>query len=219
MPLEPPAAIAILGGGPAAIEAALYGRFLGYRVQLIAGGALFAAIESRANEPLTATWDAMTTPLGQAALEAQRPDQPTPNLNRRLTLRDWIDGYLRPLAESDLLADSIHAEQQIVAIEAKEVEEAEEEDEEFEPLPAMYLLTLRDAAGSETSCEVNSLIDADGGLPTPGLAALPHYFVLQASSESVAATAERIQTLYAELFGRPDLDLYERMRRAGGGGR
>ncbi|EMI22110.1 Pyridine nucleotide-disulfide oxidoreductase, NAD-binding region domain protein [Rhodopirellula maiorica SM1] len=41
--LDPPGSIAIVGAGPLGVEAALYGRFLGYNVSLIeARGRTFA---------------------------------------------------------------------------------------------------------------------------------------------------------------------------------
>lgn len=115
--LDPPATIAVLGSGPVGLEAALYGRFLGYDVKIFEQGTLCNRLLLRdAEKPLAAPFRMNSSPLGLAALTGQNPDVEPPAGTATLTVKQWFDQYLRPLAESDLLADHVLLHQSVMAI-------------------------------------------------------------------------------------------------------
>lgn len=104
--LDTPASVLVIGGGPAAIESALYARFLGY--------AVFVAMSQRVGDKLLPlgdalmpeTWGAATSPLGLAALEAQGT---LPHVDPQATVsyRRYVEEYLLPVAKTDLLYDAM----------------------------------------------------------------------------------------------------------------
>jgi hypothetical protein len=108
MAVDTPAKIAILGAGPIGLEAALYARYLGYEVEVF-DVSMEVCDEVKGWTP----WRRMLTPvgmncspLGLRAIETQG-GRPALNGDAFLTLGDWFEQYLKPLAESDLIADSL----------------------------------------------------------------------------------------------------------------
>jgi hypothetical protein len=106
--VESPASIAILGGGPVGIEAAIYGRFLGYFVSIFESRRVAHRMLDWNNRPLEVPIRDCTTPLGLAAIKAQNPDSPLPNGMDVWTGKQYAENYLLPLAKTDLLFDDIH---------------------------------------------------------------------------------------------------------------
>lgn len=124
--LDPPGTITVVGAGPLGIEAALYGRYLGYDVTLLEAAEVGASLRSRGDEPLPMLPGRCLSPLAIAALQAQSqsapgqpassqpaPSQPAQSKGAApppvcpslpLTFRQWIESAWVPLTESDLLA-------------------------------------------------------------------------------------------------------------------
>jgi len=72
MALDPPARIAVLGAGPIGLEAALYGRFLGYDVDVYERGAGVAHVAGAAPAPCGSSADqAAATPTSISAAISQ----------------------------------------------------------------------------------------------------------------------------------------------------
>jgi len=106
MAIDTPATIAILGAGPLGLEAALYARYLGYDAQVFERGEVAAGLVARSPQDLP-PWAECVSKLGLAALRAQDSVWRPPSLEARPTAAAWRDRYLRPLALSDLLVDSV----------------------------------------------------------------------------------------------------------------
>ncbi len=123
--VDTPATIAVIGGGPLGVEAALYARFLGYFVMLFdrhkVGDSLVGWNQelfwnansntlSQTMPPsgsLEPTWRDCTTPLGLAALEAQSGSAVLLQSEKPCNYRDYVEQYLLPVARTDLLYESI----------------------------------------------------------------------------------------------------------------
>ncbi len=71
MTLDPPGSIAVVGAGPLGIEAALYGRFLGYEVTLLEAVAIANSIRNQHDLPLPMLPGRCLSPLALSALRAQ----------------------------------------------------------------------------------------------------------------------------------------------------
>lgn len=127
--LDPPGTIVVLGTTPLGIEAALYGRCLGYEVTLLAGADVWAArppashgterigptfqddwfarfwlgeqtIMERWNDPLPMMPDRCLSSLAVSAIQAQRGESASV---LPMTISQWINEGLQGLVESDLL--------------------------------------------------------------------------------------------------------------------
>ncbi len=96
------------GAGPIGLEAALYARYLGYDVQVLEQDRVAARLRTPADLRMPSPFQELSTPLGLAALQAQDPDYKPPAPDAMLTGRQWIEQYLEPLANTDLVADHLH---------------------------------------------------------------------------------------------------------------
>ena len=169
--LDPPGSIAVIGAGPLGIEAALYGRYLGYDVTLFERQRVADHWRSRAAEPLPLPSSRCWSPLAAAALEAQYPERfPAQG---PLTIGQWIDRGLVPLLETDLLRGRLRAPAEVTRIDLAErfaadpgpgagpdvdpvgAANAEASAAEEESPPPDFRLTVRVPTASE----------ADGGRP------------------------------------------------------
>ena len=99
------------------LETALYARFLGYEVAVYERGSEVAAnVASWSHVRLFTPFAMNATPLGVAAISAQQPGWQPPAATALLTGQEFRDAYLTPLAATDLLADSLQLNQQVVSI-------------------------------------------------------------------------------------------------------
>lgn len=241
MTLDPPGRIAVIGAGPLGLEAALYGRFLGYDVHVLQrgqiGGGLWACGEAAApvkpSECLSPlAWSALQAQFGAAA-QAQRPT----------TIEQWAQALQR-LAKSDLLSGRVHGGREVTAIELIDVEAepvggaSQPADpgsagvpvvEADERLPADFRLHHRcsgplaePVGGLDEPLDCEALIVATGAADDGRIAGLgqcsdsPYCFRLSAEARalsdgerrSLAAGWREITRIFAQLGGRPELDLY-----------
>lgn len=131
--LETPGTIAILGAGPIGIEAALYGRYLGYQVTLFEAKEPCASLNENRMAPAP---QHCTSPLGSAALAAQRTGRGGTTIEiEASTIGQWFDEYWAPLLNTDLLAGRIRSGVTVEALrlvppeESDATEEADASDE------------------------------------------------------------------------------------------
>ena len=109
--------IAIIGGGPIGIEAALYARFLGYPVTIYESGPQPCHhVLQWAHVKLFSPFGMNSSPLGRNALDAQSPDKSLPGLDQFHTGQEWIERYLHPLAYTDLVKKSLRLNSKVLSI-------------------------------------------------------------------------------------------------------
>lgn len=106
--VETPATIAVIGGGPVGLEAAIYGRFLGYFVSIFEQRRVAHRMLDWHDRPLAVTVGECTTSMGHAAIAAQNPEYVKRPAGEVYTGRSFAEEYLLPLAKTDLLFDDIH---------------------------------------------------------------------------------------------------------------
>ncbi len=153
--LDPPGSIVVLGTTPVGIEAALYGRYLGYNVKLLAGldvwspqrpdvgttteriGPTFQndwfARHWLSDDPIAARWDeAMPmlpdqciSALAIEAISAQSEDAASV---LPITMRQWIEDGLQAVLETDLLRGRCYPKTFVESIELVELNSEENED-------------------------------------------------------------------------------------------
>ncbi|MEM8667601.1 MAG: hypothetical protein AAGG48_08815 [Planctomycetota bacterium] len=224
--LEPPGSILIVGAGLLGIEAGLYGRFLGYDIQIIEQDTIGSKLRARAEEELPVMPNRCLSPLAVSALQAQSGSEvpPVPPLN----FGQWIDQMLVPITESDLLHGRVHTGvrvtkiQQIPADPTSDDETSIEDDDlGDDDVPPDFRLIAQDADATQLTFDAEAVILAVGGPPhsiqlefTPPVA----YFHSIGESNSddwetdLRKGWQEITAVFAELGDRADLDLYRPRR-------
>lgn len=152
MTLDPPGRIAVIGAGPLGLEAALYGRFLGYDVTVFEQGAVGETLRPLSDRPLPMLPSHCLSPLAWSAISAQSGSAESgPPAALPLTVGQWLDRGLEPLARTDLLRGRIRTGHQVVGIEAIDV------DVQGEPQAA----ALEDAAGDADEYYIDGHVAPD----------------------------------------------------------
>lgn len=223
--LDPPGSIAVIGAGPLGIEAALYGRFLGYHVTLLEADQVAASLRDQREQPLPMMPDRCLSPLANSALDAQFPDSTPRTLPT--TVGAWIDQALVPLTETDLLRSRVRVPAKVVSIETYEVEpeasvgeQAATSDESSEEVPPDFRVHFLTEGGQGESIDVEAVIVATRAadqiklsFDTPAA-----YFFCIGSDDSGDAEGDLhggwrdIVAVFAQLVGRGELDLYRPRR-------
>jgi hypothetical protein len=122
MTLDPPGRIAVIGAGPLGLEAALYGRFLGYDVTVFERGEVGQSLLDCLDQPLPMLPSACLSPLAWSAIGAQGgSDQPPRPQALPLTIGQWLTDGLQRLAKTDLLRQRVLTGCEVVAVELIEV--------------------------------------------------------------------------------------------------
>jgi len=167
MAVDTPAKIAILGAGPIGLEAALYARFLGYEVVIYEAGSHVAeAVRQWGHVRMFTPFGMNRSPLGLRALHAQDEGYAPPGDNELLTGREWIERYLAPLAQTDLLADHLRLGTRVIRVGKGEIHKGEmpgHDDRGDWP----FRLLVRGPDGTERLEEADLLIDATGVFAAP----------------------------------------------------
>ncbi len=158
--VDTPASIAILGAGPIGLEAALYARYLGYKVELLERGRVCDSVLRWGHVRLFSPFGMNASPLGLAALAAQDESFAPPGEDELLTGRQWAERYLLPLARSDLLADCVQENTRVLAVSRSDCLKGEFVGEP-ERAASKFRLLLEDASG-ERFAEADVVIDTTG---------------------------------------------------------
>jgi hypothetical protein len=167
MAVDTPATIAILGGGPMGIEAGLYGRFLGYDVVILEAQDVAAHVRSWGHVRMFSPFRQLCSTLGLAALRAQDPDLRVPDPDAQLTGRQWVEHYIQPLSQSDLLADHVQCLTRVVAVGRQHLRKSDpQHDEERGDDGFRLLLQLADGRHIQQLADV--VIDCTGVYGHPG---------------------------------------------------
>ena len=106
--------IAIIGAGPAGLEAALYARALGWRVHLFEREPLIAwGVRAWGHVSMFSAWGELRTPLGEAAAYKSLPRSTPPAPALFPKGDEYVSRYLEPLART--LHDCLHTETRVMA--------------------------------------------------------------------------------------------------------
>jgi len=187
--------IAIVGGGPIGVEAALAFATAGHDVHLYERGQIGDAILQWGHVPLFSPWRLNTSPRGLAALAELGLAAPEAEVFP--TGRQYVEAYLSPLTRHPLLAGRIHTGTRVVKVGRKSVLKGEKIGSATRR-DHPFVLLLEDASGEESRALADVLIDASGtwgqanalgdaGIPAPG--------------ERDAAAAGRIEYRLPDLLG------------------
>ncbi len=225
--INPPSSIGIIGAGPIGLEAALYGRYLGYDVTVFEKESVAHRIVAQGDTELDKPYEFNVTSLGLQALRAQIRDfSPLPT-GTVITAAQWLEHYLLPVSQSDLLRGRVKTECEILSIESiepiDESNESEEEaslddDEVFDPdeiTPNRFKLLGKSEAG-DVAEEFATILVATGTESTLGLPEVPTDGIYQLGIKAAEAPSQytmphgyaQIRALYSKFGGRPTLDLY-----------
>lgn len=225
--LDPPGSIAVIGAGPLGIEAALYGRFLGYDVVLFESVAVGASLRHLGDAALPVLPDRCLSSLAIAALAAQRTAAATvmeaANSDVPATLpttyRQWIDEAFVPLTESDLLRNRLRLPGHVSRIVTIPIEPDQDDDGPGE-IPPDFELAYLDDQGQLAIHRTEAVIVATGDSDQIelGFAIPTEYFFqigrgLTGDAEQTLRLGHRqIVAIYAGLAGRSELDLHRPRR-------
>jgi len=154
--------IAILGAGPIGLEAALYARYLGFPVEVLERGESAAAnVLSWGHVQLFTPFCMNSTSLGVAAIQAQDSLWESPAAEELLTGAAHQQRYLQPLATTDLLADAIQTNTEVLSVgRAGWLKHEGVGDPQRAEAP--FHLLCRDADGQEQIHEAKVVIDCTG---------------------------------------------------------
>lgn len=167
MTVDPPAQIAIIGAGPIGLEAALYARYLGYKVTIFEKGKQPAAsVRQWGHVRLFTPFAMNASPLGVAALQAQDPAYEPPRGNECLTGDEFCDRYLEPLARSDLLANGLRLNTKVVSAGRPQYRKTEAIGHAVRAESSFQLLAVH-SAGEEELVEADLVIDCSGTFDNP----------------------------------------------------
>ncbi|MCA9264777.1 MAG: hypothetical protein KDA60_13045 [Planctomycetales bacterium] len=174
---EQPTRVIILGAGPIGLEAALYARFLGYEVTVYDRGEVAQNVLDWGHVRMFTPFSMNSSSLGLAALKGQDADYQPPDPDSILTGSEWVEQYLRPLAETDLVQPSLRT--CITVSHAGRSHVSKTTSLGADRHGNRFVVLCRDAKGRAFYDECHILIDAtgvsrhscllgDGGIPAPG---------------------------------------------------
>ena len=161
MTINKPTQIAILGAGPVGLEAALYGRFLGYEVAIYERGRIAENVLRWGHVRMFSPFGMNRSTLGAAAIEAQSTESSLPPDEALLTGNEWYKTYLIPLAKTDLLADTVRENVSVISVGRKGLLKGEMLGSEQRAETAFRIL-LRDNEGNESVAFSDVVIDTSG---------------------------------------------------------
>ncbi|QDU43970.1 putative glutamate synthase subunit beta [Symmachiella dynata] len=156
--------IAIIGGGPIGLEAALYGRLAGFDVELYEKGPLAANVRDWGHVRLFSPFRMNASNWGQRAIAEQLPNVGLPQGEQYLTGREYADHYLLPLSRLPKLSECLHEQTTVVGISRMNSWKAD-----LIGNPARgndpFRLLLRDRSGIERDVSADYVLDCSGVYP------------------------------------------------------
>lgn len=172
-----PPRIAIVGGGPIGLEAALYARSLNLPVQLFEAGAIGGHIDRWGFLKMFSPFGMNVSILGRATLQREAPMKDLAGDGDFLTGRTFREAYLLPLAQSQALKGCLFPETRVLLIGRSGIHRPEMLDPK-KPLPPFRLL-LRGNDNKERMETADVVLDCtgtfgrpnwlgDGGIPAVG---------------------------------------------------
>lgn len=178
-----PQRIAILGGGPIGLEAALYAKTAGLPVTVYEQGQPAEYLNRWGFARMFTPLGMNVTPLGRLTLQKERPPVDLPPDTEYLTGREFRETYLLPLAHSSVLKDSVRSQSVVLSVGRTGWRKTDPTDPR-KPLPPFKLLIREGSAERFETADV--ILDCtgtyarpnwvgDGGIPAAGeIAARSH---------------------------------------------
>jgi thioredoxin reductase len=151
---KPPPRIAVIGTGPIGIETALYARACGLPVALYDRGSIADHVRRWGHVRLFTPFGMNCTPLGIKTLRAEKSNISLPADTDILTGREFRDVYLVPLAESEVLLESLYLETTVLQIGRANTGNG-------------FRLLVRDGKGVERIETADVVLDCAGNYATP----------------------------------------------------
>src|SRR5215212_1842871 len=112
--LKSDARLAIVGGGPIGLEAALHARSLKIPYTVYERGRLAEYVQRWGHIRLFTPFGMNATPLGLQTIRAAKPNHTLPTDDAIITGREYVASYLAPLAE--LLQPNIQLETVVLTV-------------------------------------------------------------------------------------------------------
>ena len=196
MAIDTPAKLAILGAGPIGLEAALYARFLGYDVAIYEQGDVADSVRRWGHVCMFTPFGMNRSPLGLAAIGAQDESYQPPTDDALLTGHEWIDRYLLPLSQTDLLADHLRLQTTVLHVGKEELLKCDLAGHEDRGDWSFRLL-VRNPAGEERIELADAVLDCTGVFRQPGW--LGHGGI---SAVGEAALRDQIEYRLPDLLGK-----------------
>jgi hypothetical protein len=161
MAFDTPATIAVLGAGPVGLEAALYARFLGYQVRIYEQGVVAEHVRRWGHVRMFTPFSMNCSTLGRAALAAQDESYRAPADDACLTGQEWIDQYLLPLSQTDLLSDETSPGTTVLAVSRWGASKGECVGSEARA-DTPFRILIQDSQGKEREDSADIVIDTTG---------------------------------------------------------
>ncbi len=159
--LEFPATIAVIGAGPIGMEAALYGRFLGYDVTLFERGTVADNVRQWQHSRMWTPFQYLHSRLGRMAIETHNPNQVFPPLDQEVTGEQWLRSYLMPLSETDLVAKSLREHHRVLSVHRCHYTKHQNVPAESRWQDG-FVVVWEDAAGTEQRDTFDFVLDTSG---------------------------------------------------------
>jgi len=169
--------IAVLGGGPIGVEAALYAAALGHDVRLDEADAIGGHVRLWGHVEMFSPWRLNRSALGRRTLA--RTGLPPADDTHYPTGREFVESYLEPLARCRELSGRVHEGQRVVQIGRDRIGKRAPSGLERRRFP--FRLLLEDAAGKEQLVHADVVLDCTGTYGHPN----------RLGSGNVAAPGER----------------------------
>src|SRR5262249_35997231 len=170
--------VAVLGGGPVGLEAALYAAALKMPVTVYERGAPGEHLRRWGHVRLFSPFGMNCTPLGLAALRAEDPGHDLPGDKDCVTGREHLAAYLEPLARSAALRDRLRLGEEVLQV-GRRGHLKGDSPGDGRRAAQPFLVLVRDAKGRERLDEADVVLDCtgtygrhrwlgEGGIPAPG---------------------------------------------------
>ena len=153
--------VAVLGGGPVGLEAALYASALGLPFAVYERGRVGEHLRRWGHVRLFSPFGMNSTPLGRARIRADQPQHPLPDDKTLLTGRDHVAAYLEPLALSPALTPAIHENTTVLRVGRRGFHKDDHPGDARRGKEPFRLL-LRDDKGRERFEEADIVLDCAG---------------------------------------------------------
>lgn len=154
--------VAVIGAGPIGIEAALYAKACGFTAAVYDRGPVGEHVRRWGHVRMFTPFGMNCTPLGLAEVRREKAGRSLPAETDLITGREFVDSYLKPLAESDAVIDTLNLEEAVLQVgRATSVKKSEV----AEQMP--FRMLVRDASGKERIETADIVLDCTGTFNTP----------------------------------------------------